>query len=172
MLLSYFTLFNSNIYCSCIHCSVPKIHFCACWSLLLSFSAALTLSQTLHVKPWQPRHFFFCLTMAHKVSNITLDSDLLTTFIWKRQTNQCVVPASDFRYKYSGAFSQRTTHLHYVVDQRVAEHPVQVDALILQNVLQITTTTKKKKRSRKLFNTRGKKVGFTFKTTKSFSAVF
>lgn len=93
-------------------------------------------------------------------------------FIWKRQTNQCVVPASDFRYKYSGAFSQRTTHLHYVVDQRVAEHPVQVDALILQNVLQITTTTKKKKRSRKLFNTRGKKVGFTFKTTKSFSAVF
>lgn len=27
------------------------------------------------------------------------------------------------------------THLHDVVDQRVAEHPVQVDALVLQNVL-------------------------------------
>lgn len=27
-------------------------------------------------------------------------------------------------------------YLHYVIDQRVAEHPVQVDALILQNVLE------------------------------------
>ena len=27
------------------------------------------------------------------------------------------------------------TYLHDVIDQRVAEHPVQVDALILQNVL-------------------------------------
>ncbi len=33
-------------------------------------------------------------------------------------------------------FSLTATYLHYVVDQRVAEHPVQVDALILQDVLE------------------------------------
>lgn len=35
-----------------------------------------------------------------------------------------------------GALSLTATYLHYVIDQRVAEHPVQVDALILQDVLE------------------------------------
>lgn len=61
MCQSYFTLYSSNIYCGFIHCALPKIHFCVCWSSLLSFSASLTLSQTLHEKPWQQRHFFLCL---------------------------------------------------------------------------------------------------------------
>lgn len=40
----------------------------------------------------------------------------------------------DFWFSLTAA--DASTYLHYVIDQRVAEHPVQVDALILQNVLE------------------------------------
>lgn len=42
--------------------------------------------------------------------------------------------AFDFRLLFT--LSLTSAYLHYVIDQRVAEHPVQVDALILQNVLE------------------------------------
>lgn len=40
-------------------------------------------------------------------------------------------------------------YLHYVIDERVSEHPVQVDALILQNVLKKTKNTETDKKEQR-----------------------
>lgn len=59
MSLSCFTLFNSSVYFSIIHCTMSEILFffysmCFCF---LSFFRSLTLPQSLNVKPWQQRPF-------------------------------------------------------------------------------------------------------------------
>lgn len=69
--LSDFTLYNS-IYCSFIHCTVPEILFCACWSLLLYFSASFT---NYPCETMATQTYFF-VSETHKASNLTLNSDL------------------------------------------------------------------------------------------------
>lgn len=69
--------------------------------------------------------------VSHKASYLISKSDHFAN-IYLKISGNCI---SDSRVVYSLA----STYLYYVIDQRVAEHPVQVDALILQNVLEKQT---------------------------------
>lgn len=115
-------------------------------------SCSLPLPHSLFHKPsmWNHgnRDIFFCVSKAHKALNITLKSDLSDGIYMKTSYKLMFQTCLWFLFfiLFTSAFSLTTTYLHYVIDQRVAEHPVQVDALILQNVL----VKKKKKKQETL----------------------
>lgn len=75
----------------------------------------LSVLSLTHAKPWQQPRRFLCFSEAHKASFLFIFLQLKMP-LWLHP----------FPLAY----------LHNVIDQWVAEHPVQVDALILQNVLQ------------------------------------
>lgn len=70
------------------------------------------------------------------------------TFSWSPSENTWInlLPLTSGSCVYR-VRSLKATHLHDVIDQRVAEHPVQVYALVLQNVLEEGEQIKDKKKT-------------------------
>lgn len=75
----------------------------------------------------------FLCCKAQEASHLALQSDLFARFQVKTNDSMPCLSLLGFVYR---AFSPGLTYLHNVIDQRITEHPVQVNALVLQNVLE------------------------------------
>lgn len=127
-LTAIFTLATSTALCQ-------KYIFFVLSALPLSFLHTLILSQSLNVKPWQRRHFLrVCLRWTkQQISQMTF----LTAF------GQIEKKKKSYKQEFcsaSGSSDWADTYLYDVINQRVTKHPVQVNALVLENVLVWTQT--------------------------------